>query len=135
MLSTLTSPTRSSVVPKPLLGALLGAFLISAASAASGPTPPDAPLVPDGAFGLSDAVPEPSYSLLGACLGCALLLHRRRSGDLVAGSRADREPQRMIRNVSSAPTRPPRLRRKAASRRLIDTPTTGRASLRPLRAS
>gem|GEM_PF-4904856 len=134
MLSALTSPIRSSVLPKPLLGALLGALFISSAAAVSQPIAPERPPPLDESIAVSDSVPEPGYSLLGACLGCALLLHRRRPADQAAVSRARCEPHRGLRKLSSGPNRAPLLRRKAGTGRLIGTSTSGRASLRPLRA-
>ena len=134
MLSALTSPTRSYVLPRPLLGALLGALLLSSVTAVSVPVSPDGSSSEDKSFAVYDTVPEPGYSLLGACIGCALLLHRRRSVDLATSPRASHEPPRALRKFSPGTSRAPLRRRTAASGRLIDTSVTGRASLRPLRA-
>ncbi|MBB81647.1 MAG: hypothetical protein CMN02_11780 [Roseibacillus sp.] len=116
------------------MGALLGALFLSSATAVSQPVTPEAPPPPDGSIAVSDKVPEPGYSLLGACISCVLLLHRRRSADLTTVPRTSCEPHRGLRKLSSGPTRAPLLRRKAATGRLIGTLTSGRASLRPLRA-
>ena len=84
----------------------------------------------------SPPVPEPSYSFLGACAGCIVLLHRRRPGPgnpMPARTDLSRLPLERISSQCSA--RAPLARRLVDSHRLIARPSTGRAALRPLRAS
>ena len=81
-------------------------------------------------------VPEPSYPFLGACAGCVVLLHRRRPtpGNFrPAPLSLSGLPLERISSQCSA--RAPLARRLVDSHRLIARPSTGRASLRPLRAS
>ena len=80
------------------------------------------------------SVPEPAYCLLGACAGCIVLLHRRRSGPGNLRS-APSSALPSGRTVKSHSNRAPVHRRPVDSHRLIGKCSTGRASLRPLRAS
>ena len=80
------------------------------------------------------SVPEPAYCLLGACAGCIVLLHRRRSGP----GNLRPAPSTALpsgRTVMSHSTRAPLHRRPVDSHRLIGKSSTGRAALRPLRTT
>ncbi|MDG2487029.1 MAG: hypothetical protein P8M65_04915 [Roseibacillus sp.] len=135
MLSALTSPTRSPSLPKPLMGSLFGVLLMCCAITASATPLVSAASSPDESLTTPGTVPEPGYSLLGACIGCVLLLHRRRNRGLMVDRLPQRGREQRIPKCSSNPNRAPFRRRNANSHRLIDTPNTGRAALRPLRAS
>ncbi|HJM65852.1 MAG: hypothetical protein QF405_06310 [Roseibacillus sp.] len=79
-------------------------------------------------------VPEPSYPFLGACAGCVVLLHRRRSmpGDF-RPARISLSGLPLERISSQCSARAPLSRQPVGSHRLIARRSTGRASLRPLR--
>ena len=132
MLSALTPLTYFSVCPKPLRGALLGALFAGCPAAAPAIEFHNPPPALDGSF-LPNVVPEPGYSLLGACIGCALLLRRRRSPETFSTLQKISDLKRGRLRFSSGPKLAPRQRRDVASFRLIDTPHTDRASMRPLR--
>ena len=84
----------------------------------------------------SPPIPEPSYPFLGGCAGCIVLLHRRRSGpgNLVP-ARTDLSGLSLECISSQCSARAPLARRPVDSHRLIARPTSGRAALRPLRAT
>ena len=83
------------------------------------------------------SVPEPSYPFLGACAGCVALLHRRRRPVPVnfAPARIDLSGLSLERLSSQCSTRAPLARQPVDSHRLIARPTSGRATLRPVKAA